>query len=190
MHRIPPRAATLDGLAIARLLPHRSQRYVGPFLFLDHIGPHHFAAGTGLDVGPHPHIGLATITYVFAGSILHRDSLGNAQLLVPGEVNWMKAGRGVVHSERTPAAARTAASQLHAVQAWMALPDGHREDAPAFLHVAANEVPCWQEGPVTARLLGGTYRGASLPVFALPGCFYVDIACSAPIALSLSLIHI
>src|SRR5271155_950671 len=119
---IAPREKDLGDFTVHRVLPYAQRRMVGPFIFLDHMGPADFAAGHGIDVRPHPHIGLATVTYLFDGEILHRDSLGFAQAIRPGEVNWMTAGRGIVHSERTDAALRSKPSRVHGIQSWVALP--------------------------------------------------------------------
>ena len=125
-------ARDLGGLPVGRVLPIRSQRRVGPFIFFDHMGPTEFAPGEGLDVLPHPHINLATLTYLFEGAITHRDSLGSHQVIRPGAVNWMHAGPGIVHSERTPPAERAAGSRLHGIQLWVGLPQAEEERAPSF----------------------------------------------------------
>ena len=139
---IVPRIADLgDGFTVRRVLPFAKRRMVGPFVFFDHFGPTVFRTGQGLDVRPHPHIGLATVTYLFDGEILHRDSLGTVQPIRPGAVNWMTAGRGIVHSERTPPALRTGGSAITGVQLWVALPLRHEEAAPAFAHHPAEALP-------------------------------------------------
>jgi hypothetical protein len=137
---------------------------VGPFIFFDHMGPAALAPGGGLDVRPHPHIGLATVTYLFDGEILHRDSLGSVQAIRPGDVNWMTAGRGIVHSERTPAHLRAAGGRVHGIQTWVALPRGHEEAAPAFAHHAAATLPVVELPGVTVRVVAGTAFGARSPV--------------------------
>src|SRR3954462_710587 len=135
---IVPRTRDLgDGFQVRRALPNARRRAVGPFVFFDQMGPVVLALGRGLDVRPHPHIGLATVTYLFEGEIMHRDSLGTVQAIRPGEVNWMTAGRGIVHSERTPGTLRESGSRLFSIQTWVALPLQHEETAPAFLHFAA-----------------------------------------------------
>src|SRR5438874_8562896 len=133
---IVPRSVDLGGFAVRRALPHAKRRLVGPFIFFDHFGPAEFRAGDGVDVRPHPHIGLATVTYLFDGEIMHRDSLGTAIPIRPGAVNWMTAGRGIVHSERTDAPRRVKGDSLHGLQMWVALPAAQEEMAPDFTHYA------------------------------------------------------
>src|SRR5678815_2135290 len=130
-----------DGFFVTRLLPQSARRSIGPFVFFDYFGPVDFAPGRGIDVRPHPHIGLATITYLFAGEILHRDSLGSEQPIRPGDINWMVAGRGIAHSERTGAERRRTGSRLHGLQLWVALPRAHEDSEPAFFHHAADTLP-------------------------------------------------
>ncbi|HET9471342.1 MAG TPA: pirin family protein, partial [Usitatibacter sp.] len=138
-----------DGFQVRRALPSRMRRSVGPFVFFDHMGPAVLAPGKGLDVRPHPHIGLATVTYLFEGEILHRDSLGNVQPIRPGEVNWMTAGRGIVHSERTPPALRQAGSRLSGLQVWVGLPRAEEEAQPAFSH--HERLPVLEDNGTTVR---------------------------------------
>ena len=138
---VPPTHDLGDGFHVRRALPSRERRMVGPFVFFDQMGPTVLRAGSGLDVRPHPHIGLATVTYLFDGEIIHRDSLGNTQAIRPGEVNWMIAGRGIVHSERTAADKRAAGSSVSGIQTWIALPKAEEERAPSFRHHAAGELP-------------------------------------------------
>src|SRR5437899_11975227 len=139
---ILPRTRDLgDGFEVRRALPSMRRRMVGPFIFLDQMGPAVFRSGHGLDVRPHPHVGLATVTYLFEGEILHRDSLGTVQPIRPGAVNWMTAGRGIAHSERTPPPARAAGSRISGIQLWVGLPSGDEEMAPGFVHVGAAELP-------------------------------------------------
>jgi redox-sensitive bicupin YhaK (pirin superfamily) len=135
------RERDLGGFVVRRVLPFAERNMVGPFIFFDHLGPTQFSAGTGIDVRPHPHIALATVTYLFAGALEHRDSLGSVQEIRPGDVNWMTAGTGIVHSERTPAAARERGEAVHAIQSWVALPDGGEDVAPAFDHYPAATLP-------------------------------------------------
>src|SRR5919112_4274197 len=130
----------VDGFKVRRALPSRGRRMVGPFIFLDQMGPEILRAGRGLDVAPHPHIGLATVTYLFDGELLHRDSLGTAQPIRPGEVNWMIAGRGIAHSERTPQELRQAGSKMFGIQSWVALPQKYEETDPGFAHHGAAEL--------------------------------------------------
>ena len=154
----------IGGFAVRRVLPALPQQMVGPFIFFDHMGPAALAPGGGLDVRPHPHIGLATVTYLFDGEILHRDSLGSVQAIRPGDVNWMTAGRGIVHSERTPAHLRAAGGRVHGIQTWVALPRGHEEAVPAFAHHAAATLPVVELPGVTVRVVAGTAFGARSPV--------------------------
>src|ERR1700748_1471122 len=130
-----------DGFTVTRLLPDIATRSVGPFIFFDYFGPVEFAPGKGIDVRPHPHIGLATVTYLFEGSQMHRDSLGSVQEITPGSVNWMSAGRGIAHSERTGQEVRAKGHRLHGIQSWVGLPDGSEEAEPGFQHIAAQELP-------------------------------------------------
>ena len=135
---------------------------VGPFVFLDHMGPAEFAPGGGIDVGPHPHIGLATVTYLFEGEIIHRDNLGSHQSIRPGEVNWMTAGKGIVHSERTHPLRREIGAALHGMQAWVALPNELEETEPAFEHYAGRDMPAYEGEGLYARLIAGEAYGAQV----------------------------
>jgi redox-sensitive bicupin YhaK (pirin superfamily) len=168
-----------DGFHVRRALPSAQRRMVGPFIFLDQMGPAVFRSGQGLDVRPHPHIGLATVTYLFEGEILHRDSLGVVQPIRPGEVNWMTAGRGIVHSERTGPEARSAGGGLFGIQAWLALPKQHEETAPAFVHHAADTLPFLEGEGVRMRLIAGALHGKRSPVQTLSDMFYADVALEA-----------
>jgi redox-sensitive bicupin YhaK (pirin superfamily) len=141
---VVPRTRDLGGFEVRRALPSARRRMVGPFVFFDQMGPAVLRPGRGLDVRPHPHIGLATVTYLFEGELLHRDSLGTVQAIQPGAVNWMTAGRGIVHSERTPPEARAAGGALSGIQLWLALPKEHEEAVPAFAHTPAERLP-WAE---------------------------------------------
>ena len=172
---IVPRVHDLgDGFQVRRALPSPLRRSVGPFVFFDHMGPVVLAPGKGLDVRPHPHIGLATVTYLFEGEILHRDSLGNVQPIRPGEVNWMTAGRGVVHSERTPPALRAPGSRLSGLQVWVGLPRAEEEVDPSFSHHAS--LPVLEDNGTTVRLILGDLLGMSSPVATLWPMFYADIS--------------
>ena len=168
-----------DGFTVRRTLPAAARRMVGPFVFFDQMGPATIEAGRGLDVRPHPHIGLATVTYLFEGEILHRDSLGTVQPIRPGDVNWMTAGRGIVHSERTPAEQRGAPSSVFGIQAWVGLPEQHEEAEPAFLHVRAGDLPVLQERDARIRLIAGSLYGERSPVPTLAGLFYADAVLGA-----------
>ncbi len=163
-----------DGFSVARILPQAHRRTVGPFVFFDYFGPVDFAPGKGIDVRPHPHIGLATVTYLFEGSQIHSDSLGNAQEIVPGDVNWMTAGRGIVHSERTGPDVRAGGHRMHGIQSWVGLPLEHEEDAPRFEHVAKDKLPTREDDGVTMRVVAGKAYGLASPVRAPMEIFYVD----------------
>lgn len=147
------------GLTVGRVLPFAKRRMVGPFVFLDHMGPADFAPGEGIDVRPHPHIGLSTVTYLFDGELWHHDSLGTVQVIVPGEVNWMTAGRGIVHSERTRPEVRARGLRMDGIQAWVALPREDEDMAPAFTHIGAAALPVFSEAGVEGRLIAGDFLG-------------------------------
>ncbi len=172
---IVPRLRDLgDGFSVRRVLPWVHRRMVGPFIFFDEMGPTLFEAGHGLDVRPHPHIGLATVTYLFEGEIIHRDSLGNVQPIRPGEVNWMTAGRGIAHSERTDAALRQKASSLFGIQSWVALPQRDEETAPSFTHHARATLPVIEGEGKRVRLIAGSLLGRRAPVHTFSEMFYAD----------------
>ncbi len=162
----------LGGFTVRRILPAADHKQVGPFIFFDHLGPSTFAPGTGIDVRPHPHIGLSTLTYVFTGKILHRDSLGCVQTIEPGAVNWMTAGKGVVHSERTPEELRAAGFDMHGIQCWIALPDGHEEVEPSFAHHPADALPVIRRSDIVLRLIAGEAYGQQSPVQTFSSLFY------------------
>jgi redox-sensitive bicupin YhaK (pirin superfamily) len=147
---------------------------VGPFIFVDHMGPVALGAGHGLDVRPHPHINLATVTYLFDGEIVHRDSLGSELAIRPGAVNWMTAGRGIVHSERSSAETRKSGPRMHGLQLWVALPKAHEEDAPAFHHHEADSIPAVERPGARLRVVAGSAYGATSPVAVLSPLFYVE----------------
>lgn len=172
---IVPRARDIGGLEVRRALPHGKRQMVGPFIFFDQMGPVRFGAGQGLDVRPHPHIGLATVTYLFAGRIMHRDSEGNALEINPGELNLMTAGRGIVHSERTPGDARRAGEPMFGLQSWLALPQPHEETDPSFQHFDAQSLPVVEEGGLRARVISGTAFGRTSPVDQLSDWFYAEV---------------
>jgi redox-sensitive bicupin YhaK (pirin superfamily) len=177
---IVPRVRDLgDGFTVRRALPSAQRRLVGPFVFWDQMGPVLIAPGGGLDVRPHPHIGLATVTYLLDGEILHRDSEGNVRRIVPGDVNWMLAGRGIVHSERTPPDLRATGSRVFGFQAWVALPRDREESDPAFWHHAAAELPVLQDGGFRARLVAGSLGGARSPVITQSDTVYADVELAA-----------
>jgi redox-sensitive bicupin YhaK (pirin superfamily) len=162
-----------EGFVVRRALPALEARHVGPFIFLDEMGPVTFAPGHGLDVRPHPHIGLATVTYLFDGAIEHRDSLGTVQIIRPGDVNWMTAGRGIVHSERSPLP-RTG-GQLHGIQFWVALPAADEEVEPAFIHTPARDLPVLEIGGLRARVICGALEGQVSPVATFAPMIYLDL---------------
>jgi hypothetical protein len=176
---ITGRRRDLGGFTVRRVLPAPGARMVGPFIFFDHMGPVSLAPGAGLDVRPHPHIALATVTYLFAGSIVHRDSLGSVQAIKPGDVNWMTAGSGIAHSERSPEDERRRGVHAHGIQSWVALPDGHEEDAPDFQHHAAATLPRASCDGVEMRVIAGEAFGRRSPVQVLWPTLYVDIIVAA-----------
>ncbi|MBN8480258.1 MAG: pirin family protein [Xanthomonadales bacterium] len=170
-----------DGFVVRRMLPSMQQRTVGPFVFFDHIGPVVLEPGRGVDVRPHPHIGLSTMTYLFEGVFTHRDSTGVVQDIRPGAVNWMTAGRGVAHSERTPAPERALGHRMHGVQFWVGLPQKDAEVEPSFTHVAADDLPAWIEpgGSVRLRLVAGEALGRRSPVPVHSRLFCLDVELDA-----------
>jgi redox-sensitive bicupin YhaK (pirin superfamily) len=169
----------IGGFRVRRLLPSSARRLVGPFIYFDQMGPVTLGPGEGLDVLPHPHIGLATVTYLFEGEIVHRDSLGSHQAIRPGEINWMTAGRGIVHSERTAPELRQGGARLHGLQLWVALPRAREESEPDFRHHAADALPSLVLGGARVRLLAGTAYGATAPVRTHSPLFYADVAMPA-----------
>ena len=188
-HVIDGRARDLGGVGIRRILPAAARRMVGPFTFFDEMDGRTSVAGQGLDVPPHPHIGLATVTYLFEGEIVHRDSLGSHQTIRPGDVNWMTAGRGIVHSERTAPEQRTPGRRLHGLQLWVALPLAHEETAPSFRHHRRDSLPARDHDGVRLRVLAGTAFGMTSPVATLSPLFYADAAMSVGSVLSLPAEH-
>src|SRR5690349_19234220 len=171
-----PQLRDLGGFSVRRVLPAQARKTVGPFIFFDHFGPTDLAPGQGLDVRPHPHIGLATVTYLFDGAIQHKDSLGSDQPIVPGDVNWMTAGQGIVHSERTGRALRATGSRLYGIQSWVALPRDEEGHAPNFAHHARADLPVIEEAGFRLRLIAGEGWGARSPVETLSALFYADAA--------------
>ena len=173
---IVPRVRDLgDGFAVRRALPHGRRQMVGPFIFFDQMGPATFLAGKGLDVRPHPHIGLATVTYLFDGRVMHRDSEGNELEITPGAMNLMTAGRGIAHSERTPAASRSGSGGLHGIQSWIALPASREEDAPSFQHFDASVLPEVEADGVKARIIAGSLFGVAAPVGQASRWVYAEV---------------
>jgi redox-sensitive bicupin YhaK (pirin superfamily) len=163
----------LGGFVVRRVLPSASRQMVGPFIFFDHLGPTQFAPGTGVDVRPHPHIALATVTYLFSGALEHRDSLGSVRVIQPGDVNWMSAGSGIVHSERTPQAARGVGAHIHAIQSWVALPDGEEDGDATFVHYPASSLPMQVADGVALTVIAGEAFGLRSPVLTLWPTVYV-----------------
>lgn len=174
-----PATHDIGGFKVHRTLPHRERTMVGPFLFFDQMGPAHLPPGEGIDVRPHPHINLSTVTYLFDGALGHRDSLGTEIVIRPGAVNLMTAGHGIVHSERSPAEVRPDGPPLSGIQTWLALPDGREEIDPAFEHVAAGDLPVITDGGITARVIMGSLWGRSAPTTTYAGTIYADIVLSA-----------
>jgi redox-sensitive bicupin YhaK (pirin superfamily) len=186
---IVPRSVDLGGFQVHRALPSARSRMVGPFIFFDHFGPAVFRAGDGVDVRPHPHIGLATVTYLFDGEIVHRDSLGSATPIRPGAVNWMTAGRGIVHSERTAPDHRGGGEPLHGLQLWVALPIKNEETQPAFAHTAAADIPELRDNGLTLRVVAGTIQGLRSPVVTSWETVFADARLKAGTMLPLGAEH-
>ncbi len=184
-HVIEPRDRDLGGFSVRRVLPAAKTRTVGPFIFFDHMGPAQFPRGEGVNVRPHPHIGLATVTYLFEGEILHRDSLGFEQPIRPGDVNWMTAGRGIVHSERTSPEVSATDHRLHGIQSWVALPIADEETQPSFFHHPGDSLPEFTQGAATLRLIAGSAYGHSAPVKTYSKMFYIDAPIPAGASLKL-----
>jgi hypothetical protein len=176
-----------DGVTVRRALPAMQRRLVGPFIFFDHLGP--IDIGHGVDVRPHPHIALATITYLFEGALMHRDSLGSAQMIRPGDVNVMIAGRGIVHSERTPAELRTSPGRMHGIQTWVALPTKDEEIEPAFEHHAAESLPKIRTGGATLDVIAGTAYGETSKARVLSPTLYVHAVLEAGADLAIDDTH-
>jgi hypothetical protein len=179
LQTLHPVTHDLGGFKVHRTLPHKLRTTVGPFIFFDQMGPAHLPPGDGMDVRPHPHINLATVTYLFAGAIEHRDSLGTFQVIEPGAVNLMTAGRGIVHSERSPANLRPDGPELSGIQTWLALPGDKEETDPAFQHVAGRELPVIEAAGARARIVMGSLWGETSPVTQHSPTIYADIALAA-----------
>ncbi|MDR5878967.1 pirin family protein [Caballeronia sp. LZ032] len=186
---LKPHQHDVGGLTVRRVLPALAARTVGPFIFFDHIGPATLVPGKGLDVRPHPHIGLATVTYLFEGAIMHRDSVGSVQKIVPGDVNWMTAGRGIVHSERTPDAERAAGQTMHGIQTWVALPVASEQVEPSFEHHAAAALPQIERDGVALRVIAGSAFGATAPTRTFSPTFYVAAQFAPGSAITLDTEH-
>lgn len=176
---IIPRASDIGGFEVRRALPFRSRRMVGPFIFWDQMGPGEFLSGSGLDVRPHPHIGLSTVTYLVDGSIDHKDSLGTDRRIMPGDVNLMTAGRGITHSERTGQDVRLHPSRIFGIQSWVAQPKTHEEGDPTFTHASKAELPTFAEDGVQGRIILGEYLGVTSPVATQWPTLYLDVCLEA-----------
>lgn len=172
---IEERATNIGNFMVGRLLPFREKRAVGPFVFIDHMGPAHLNQYQNMDVPPHPHIGLSTLTFLFEGSIMHRDSLGTELEIKPGAVNWMTAGKGIVHSERTPEYLRHSDKMLHGLQIWVALPKELEQMDPNFAHVEADDIPAWEENGVSYKLIAGEAFGKKSPVPVYSPLYFIEI---------------
>lgn len=172
---IEERPADIGNFLVGRLIPFRGKRMVGPYIFIDHMGPALLSDHENFDVPPHPHIGLSTLTYLFEGSILHRDSIGSEMEIQPGAVNWMTAGKGVAHSERTPEYLRKTDKKLHGLQIWVALPKDLEDMEPNFTHVEAKDIPYWEEKGVTFRLIAGEAFGRKSLVPVYSKQFFLEI---------------
>lgn len=186
---IIPRARDLGGFEVRRALPAPQRQMVGPFIFFDQAGPAEFLTGQGIDVRPHPHIGLGTVTYLYRGDFHHRDSLGTDQVIEPGAVNWMVAGKAVTHSERTSAAGRSGPSSLFGIQTWVALPESVEDTAASFEHHSKDSLPVLEADGITAKLIIGRAYGAVSPVSTFSDMFYLDVVLAAGAAVPLPQDH-
>ena len=183
---VVPRTVDLgEGFAVRRALPHSTRRTVGPFVFFDHFGPAEFKSGHGLDVRPHPHIGLSTLTYLYDGEVIHRDNLGVKAAIHPGAVNWMTAGRGIVHSERTAPDHRLAGEPLHGLQFWVGMPSDKEEIDPSFAHLDGNELPIVNGEGKTVRVVAGSMFGARSPLATVSETLFADVSLDAGAAMPL-----
>lgn len=172
---IEERAASIGNFMVGRLLPFRQKRSVGPFVFIDHMGPVKMNERENMDVLPHPHVGLSTLTFLFEGAIVHRDSIGSELEIQPGAVNWMTAGSGVVHSERTPERLRNSTKTLHGLQIWVALPKELEEIAPSFTHIPAKDIPHWEDGNLSFKIIAGEVFGKTSPVPVHSPLYFIEI---------------
>jgi len=176
---IEERPSNIGNFMVGRLLPFREKRTVGPFAFIDHMGPVCLGDKENLDVPPHPHIGLSTLTYLFEGAIMHRDSLGNEVEIKPGQVNWMTAGKGIVHSERTPDYLRTSDKMLHGLQIWVALPRHLESMEPEFFHIEGNDIPAWEKDGIQFKLIAGEVLGHKSPVPVYSPLYFLELKTTA-----------
>jgi len=186
---LKPHTKDIGGFEVRRLLPGHPHKMVGPFIFFDHMGPARLAPDAGVDVRPHPHIGLATVTYLFEGALMHRDSLGTVQRIEPGAVNWMTAGHGIVHSERSPDSDRPAGPRLHGIQTWVALPKAHEHAEPAFSHHPKDTIPLITLPGAYLHLIAGTAFGRTSPTPTYSPMFYLAAELEAGAAFELPLEH-
>ncbi|ODV40704.1 pirin [Cupriavidus sp. UYMMa02A] len=188
-HLLKPHVRDLGDFTVRRLLPAAATQTVGPFIFFDHMGPVAMPPGQGADVRPHPHIGLATVTYLFEGEITHRDSLGSEQVIRPGDVNWMTAGNGIVHSERSPESAREAGARLHGIQTWVALPKDHETVQPSFFHHPGATLPKIEQPGVRMTVIAGDAFGKTSPVQVFSRTLYVAIELEAGASIEIPAEH-
>lgn len=172
---IEERPRNIGNFMVGRLLPFKDKRMVGPFIFIDHMGPATMPAGQNFDIPPHPHIGLSTLTFLFDGNVMHKDSLGTEMEITPGQVNWMTAGKGIVHSERTPARLRDSEKSLHGLQIWVALPKEFEGMEPTFFHAAADELPYWETDGIAYRLIAGEIMGKKSPVPVYSKLYFLEL---------------
>jgi redox-sensitive bicupin YhaK (pirin superfamily) len=186
---IVPRVRDIGGFEVRRALPSIERQMIGPFIFFDQFGPILMKAGEGQDVRPHPHIGLSTVTWLMDGNMFHRDSLGSQQAITPGDLNWMTAGKGIVHSERTPEADRLRERHVFGIQSWVALPKQHEETAPGFEHVATSQLPLVQDHGRKVRVIAGSIYGAASPVKTHSELFYAEVKLEAGAKLPLPMEH-
>jgi len=176
----PEKTADIGNFLVGRLLPFRQKRNIGPFVFIDHMGPATLSKGENLEVGPHPHIGLSTLTFLFEGAIMHRDSIGNEIVIEPGAVNWMTAGKGVAHSERTPDYLKEKEKKLHGLQIWVALPKELEQCEPSFYHIDAEDLPAWEENGVKYKLIAGEVLGKKSPVPVHSPLYLIELVVEQP----------
>ncbi len=176
---IEERAADIGNFIVGRLLPFREKRMVGPFAFIDHMGPAHLNDHENIDVPPHPHIGLSTLTYLFEGNMTHKDSLGTDMEITPGAVNWMTSGKGIVHSERTPAYLRASDKQLHGLQIWVAVPKALEQMEPSFAHIEKKDLPGWEKEGVSYKLIAGEAFGKKSPVPVYSPLYFMELKTSS-----------
>jgi redox-sensitive bicupin YhaK (pirin superfamily) len=172
---IEERPSDIGNFIVGRLLPFRGRRMVGPFIFIDHMGPAELSENENMDIGPHPHIGLSTLTYLFEGNIMHKDSLGTEIEIRPGQVNWMTSGSGIVHSERTPDYLRGQLKNVHGLQIWVALPKNLEQMEPSFYHADETELPAWTENNLRFKLIAGEVMGHTSPVPVYSKLYYIEI---------------